>query len=442
MEVPRRPVVTAETHMTDEHQPLFQRVRALLASLGGREYDVSAPDVPGALQQLSDIVDGLEDHVAGLARQLGEVQSQLDDLVEQRATWEELFDLAPTAYLVTDGDGRILRANQEAGKLLGTSPDRLADREIAAYVPPTDRSSFRAGLRRVGAGRSPGPHDVTVHRRGRQPMVVSVVVRSHHAADDEPVRLLWTLTDVTSAREAQVALQARVAATTDEVEALRELDRWKDVFLAAAAHDLRAPLASIAGAAKTLALPRLDADDRHRLLVGIRRHADSLDRLLTDLLDLDRFTRGKVAADREPTDMAALAHEVVESVDAAGHRVVVDASPVTASVDRLRVRQVMTNLVENALKHTPSGTTVDVSLRNRDVAVEVVVEDDGPGLPDAVRSDVFAPFVSHAAHPTDAGGTGLGLSLVELFVELHGGTVRAEDRPGGGARFVVSLPKL
>jgi signal transduction histidine kinase len=254
--------------------------------------------------------------------------------------------------------------------------------------------------------------------------------------------LRWVLRDVTIARRAQTALQQAFAETTEEYEQLRDLDRWKDAFLAAAAHDLRAPLTTVRRLAARLEQQPTPPEEVVRHATDIMDQTDRLRQLLDDLLDLDRFTRGAVTAQREPTDVLALAVEVVAELAADDHPVEVLGSPVTAAVDRPRVAQIVRNLVTNAVAHTPAGTPVRVRVERHgdgDGAV-VVVEDEGPGVPAVVRDDLLLPFVSAASHAGDSGGTGIGLSLVDLFAQLHGGQVRVEDRDGGGTRFVVELP--
>lgn len=230
--------------------------------------------------------------------------------------------------------------------------------------------------------------------------------------------------------------------TNAELEHLRDLDRWKDAFLAAAAHDLRAPIGVITGAAETLlAHPDLDPSIVRTLVERVRIQAARLDRLLADLFDLDRFTRGAVEAERRPTDVPALVRRVLATIDDHSHPVeVVTSAPITAELDALRVEQIVDNLVRNAVAHTPDGTPIRVIVSSDGRGVRVTVEDEGPGIPEEIRDRLFAPFVTHPAHADDRLGTGIGLSLVQLFAELHGGGATVEDRPGGGTRFVVELP--
>jgi K+-sensing histidine kinase KdpD len=224
---------------------------------------------------------------------------------------------------------------------------------------------------------------------------------------------------------------------------LRALDEMKNTFLEAVSHDLRTPLTSILGSALTLEqagmdLPREDALD---LLVRIAANARKLERLLSDLLDLDRLQRGIVTPQRRPTDVRALVEQAVaESETLEGRTVVVDADRVTANVDAAKVERIVENLLANAARHTPAGTPVWVRATAQGDGVHVVVEDEGPGVPDHLKEAVFEPFRQGDGGPNPSPGVGVGLSLVARFAELHGGRAWVEDRDGAGAAFHVLLP--
>jgi signal transduction histidine kinase len=223
-------------------------------------------------------------------------------------------------------------------------------------------------------------------------------------------------------------------------EELRSIDEMKTTFLHAVSHDLRTPLASILGLAMTLQRHdrTLPAEDRLDMAERIARNARKLDRLVNDLLDADRIERGALTATRLPTDVGALVRIVVKDVDPAGHPVHVETDELVANVDAVQVERIVENLVANAFRHTPPGTDVWVTVRSRDGAVLISVDDAGPGVPEDERARIFEPFQGSGAD--DSPGVGIGLSLVAGFASLHGGRAWVEDRPGGGASFRVLLP--
>jgi signal transduction histidine kinase/GAF domain-containing protein len=230
----------------------------------------------------------------------------------------------------------------------------------------------------------------------------------------------------------------------EAAQQLRALDEMKNTFLEAVSHDLRTPLTSILGSAITLersnmGLPTEDAVD---LVRRIAANARKLERLLSDLLDLDRLQRGIVTPQRRPVDVAELiGRSVDETEDRNGHVIHVIVDPFHASIDAPKVERIVENLVTNAFRHTPAGSEVWVRGAPKDGGLLLIVEDDGPGIPPDLRDEVFEPFRQAPGSATGhSPGVGVGLSLVKRFAELHGGRAWVEDRAGGGASFRVFLP--
>lgn len=233
-----------------------------------------------------------------------------------------------------------------------------------------------------------------------------------------------------------------VEAEADRSSDLREMNDVKDTLLHAVSHDLKGPLAGILGAMQTIRRDdelHLTDEEREALYQVIEHSGRKMNRLIDDLLDLDRIDRGKVHPQRKPTDVGALARRVVaESAQLDEHPVRVVAEPLTVELDPGKVERVIENLLVNAARHTPPGTAVLVQVSERPDGVELVVEDNGPGVPDELKGVLFEPF--RQGEESSARGMGIGLSLVQRFAELHGGTARIEDAAAGGARFVVTLP--
>jgi signal transduction histidine kinase len=224
-------------------------------------------------------------------------------------------------------------------------------------------------------------------------------------------------------------------------EGLQAADAMKDTFLRAVSHDLRNPLAAILGVALTLERTKfyLPRDKAMELLDMLVEKARKLDRLLNDLLDLNRLEQGVLEPDRSPTDVRGLLLRVVREVDnLEGWHIQVEASTVMAAIDASKVERIVENLLVNATRHTPPGTPVWVGgvVRGRDL--ELVVADAGPGVPPELAGSVFEPFSQGGGD--DSRGVGIGLSLVSRFAQLHGGQAWVSERTGGGASFHVLLP--
>ena len=242
----------------------------------------------------------------------------------------------------------------------------------------------------------------------------------------------------------EAALAAAEAAHRESEDALR----LRDEFLSIAAHELRNPLASLSLHAQ-VALRRLGHDEHldavrtERSLQAISAQATRLSHLLDRLLDVSRLDAGQLALERRPTDLAGLVEQAVASA-----RVKTDRHPITlerpaelnAEVDPLRLKQVLTNLLDNAVKYSPHGGPIVVNLSQPAPGrAEFAVVDHGIGIPPEARARIFDRFFQ-ARRDDAAQGLGLGLFVSQQIVELHGGQIRMEFPPHGGTRVVISLP--
>ncbi|HEX9050560.1 MAG TPA: ATP-binding protein [Anaeromyxobacter sp.] len=242
------------------------------------------------------------------------------------------------------------------------------------------------------------------------------------------------------ARERDELLARAEAARADAVAA----NRTKDEFLAMLGHELRNPLAPIATALHLLEQRGEGATREHAI---VRRQVAHLQRLVDDLLDVSRITRGKVALHRERVEAALFVAKAVEMarnlLEQRRHRLTVDVPPgLFVDGDPVRLAQVVANLLTNAARYTPPGGNVHVGAIREGDAVRLWVRDDGAGIPRHLLGTIFDPFVQGPRGPEPhQGGLGLGLALVRSFVELHGGRVEARsDGPRTGATFSLELP--
>jgi two-component system sensor histidine kinase KdpD len=243
---------------------------------------------------------------------------------------------------------------------------------------------------------------------------------------------------------AQLAAGARRGAeTAREAASARRSDELKTALLRAVTHNLRTPLASIKASVSGLRQP--DAafadEDRAELLAEIEEEADRLDRLVTNLLDASRLEAGGLTVRRHPQDLAELVGAVVDRLRSRIPRrevhVEIPEELPPVACDYAQIDQVVTNLLENALVHTPPSTPVVTRAVCESGVVRVEVVDRGPGIPMSDRERLFLPFERGR---TRAPGTGLGLTIARGFVEAHGGRLWLEEGSDCGARFVFTLP--
>ncbi|MFC0677335.1 response regulator [Lysobacter korlensis] len=231
-------------------------------------------------------------------------------------------------------------------------------------------------------------------------------------------------------------------------EQLREEDRQKDQFIATLGHELRNPLAPIRYAVQLLD-ERSDGARIMRARAVIERQAETMARLLDQLLDLSRIAHDRIVLERQSMDLRALLDDAGEDArlltDASGQSLVLSVPDyeVVVDGDPIRLKQVVDNLVQNAVKFTPAGGRIEIALTTDDAVAELRVRDTGIGITGDMLERVFEPLVQADAGPASRvrGGLGIGLAVVRRLVGLHGGTVMASSLgPGHGATFTVRLP--
>jgi signal transduction histidine kinase/ActR/RegA family two-component response regulator len=270
---------------------------------------------------------------------------------------------------------------------------------------------------------------------------------------ERPIRIpvfISTVRAALRARMRQHELRAQIAERIRIADALRETDRRKDEFLAALAHELRNPLAPLSN---TLHLLRSrgekDAEERRAHDV-MRRQVQHLTRLVDDLLDVSRITRGKVSLQREMVDLRAVVRSAVETsrpvIEANGHtlELALPDEPVQLHGDPVRLAQAISNLLNNAAKYTPAGGLIRLNVERDSGCAVIRVIDNGIGIAEAALPHVFDLFMQEDESSGRAqGGLGIGLTLVRTFVHLHGGEVCAFSAgPDQGSEFVIRLPAM
>jgi PAS domain S-box-containing protein len=313
--------------------------------------------------------------------------------------------------------------SEELYRILGVSPGQpLTYQSYLERIHPDDRAFVEETVRRAREDWRPYSFEYRIVRPDGAERVVSsrgrVLVEG-----DEAVAMVGTAQDITEQRQAE---------------------KLREDILSAVSHELRTPLTSVLGFALTLEHRRRELPDDaiDDMLGELSRAARRLDRLLGDLLDVERGRRGLVDVSRERTDV----HELVRQVaagwprDLDGRRVRIIGESVVADVDPAKIERIVENLLGNALKHTPPETAIAIRLDAQGTDLLIAVEDDGHGVPDEFKAAVFETFNRGSSTISAAPGTGIGLSLVAQFAAAHGGRSWVEDNPGGGASFRVLLP--
>ena len=331
--------------------------------------------------------------------------------------------------------GSWLRHSPHLESLTGYSPkESFTPNFWKSHLHPADRDRVLAEDERCDRTLEPWRNTYrTITRDGRTIWVRDEAVLVY---DDTGEPRFWQgmFLDITDHTMAQLETTRRLAA----------LDEQKNTLLTAVSHELRTPLAAILGASLTLerAGGRLPEEATAELLHGLSAGARKLDRLLTNLLDLEQLTYGAVPLNRRPFDIAALLEQVAARWRTEPPWPQVCATSTTVWLDQDKVERIVEELLANTARHTPHGTPVWVRADRQGTGLRLTVEDAGLGVPSEMRTVVFQRFRHGDTAPAYSPGLGIGLSLVLRLAELHGGTAWVEDRPGGGASFQVTLPGL
>jgi len=287
---------------------------------------------------------------------------------------------------------------------------------------------------------------LTHEGRDVQPLIAALGPTVNATLLERPVRIQTLVSAVLAALRAR----RRQYEVRDLVHRLAESDRRKDEFLAMLGHELRNPLGAISTAVTILRQEGIPPESEARQIALIQRQVRHLARMVDDLLDLSRLSLGKINLKPEPVTLQEVVRSAVETLDMAGrngrHEVSVRLAeePLVVSGDPVRLEQVVANLLQNALKYTPAGGAVEVSVERRGVEGAIRVCDEGVGIPADQLAGIFDPFTQLGGAGTGSdseAGLGVGLYLTQRLVDLHGGRIEAgSDGPGCGAEFLVRLP--
>jgi signal transduction histidine kinase len=365
-----------------------------------------------------------------------------------------LFESAPGLYLVLDTDFQIVAVSDAYLSATMTQRDAIVGKEVFEVFPDNPNDPNATGTKNLRSSldtvlRTGKPHTMAVQKydirrpggefeqRYWSPMNTPVFADGHlthiiHRVED--------VTDFIRLEQAEGGLRANA-------ETLQATIRGKDEFIATVSHELRTPMTSILGWARMLALGGLDDELQREALGSIERSIRSQAKLIEDLLDDARIASGKLQLDRRPLDLVAVVDEAVTLIrpvaEAKGITLSFDATPAQCQTqgDPIRIQQVISNIVGNAIKFTPQDGRIAVRLRRDASDALIEITDSGPGISPALLPHVFDRFRQAKLASDRQSGLGLGLTIARELVEMHGGSIHAaSDGEGKGATFTVRLP--
>ena len=363
-----------------------------------------------------------DDELGTVARSLDEsVQEVARRLAEQardRGRMEAILAGMVEGVIIVDPRGRVQLANAAAQRILMLDGVALERPYIETIRHPAIAELTAAAL----LGRTPDAVQMSPPRDASR----TIIARAAPAAGDSSHGAVVVMHDITD---------------------LRRADQIRRDFVANVSHELRTPLTAIRGYVEALSEGDTDPEETRRFLAIIARHTERMERLVKDLLRLARLDAGQETPDLAACDTRSVIQPVVADLTRAlgerRQRVEIAIAPGAESVqgDPAKLHDVFRNLVANAVTYAPEGSAIRVEAQPVGGQVAITVSDEGPGIPEEDLGRVFERFYRvDKSRARDPGGTGLGLAIVKHLVELHGGSVRAENRAEGGAVFTVTLP--
>jgi PAS domain S-box-containing protein len=388
---------------------------------------------------------------------LSRLNGLMVDITEHRKT-ERLLREAETKYrTLVEGlpavvyvaefgeEGAWRYVSPQIESILGFTPQEFmsAAKFWREQILPEDREHALAAELQILGGEGRMQCEYRIHGPDGKLVWIREEAEALNDETGRPAFLQGVMYDITEQKESEGLLLQALETEKEASHRLRALHEMQNSFLQAVSHDLRTPLTSILGNALTLEQNsgNLDHEDQLDLIHRMASNARKLHRLLTNLLDLDRMSKGSVEPNRGQVDVTLVAATVIQELKVESHPIELQTgASILATIDASQTERIIENLVTNAVRYTPPGTPIWVMLEPFDDGVLIRVEDAGPGVRDDLKATIFEPFRQGDEVVAHSPGVGIGLSLVARFAQLHGGRAWVEDRAGGGASFCVHLP--
>ena len=354
--------------------------------------------------------------------------------------FHRLLDTLPTGAFTCDPEGLITYFNAAAARIWGREPSLrdAADRYDGAYrlftpdgVAIQHNQSWMALA--LQKNREYNGYEMVIERPDGSRVSVVSHANPIHDEDGKLIGAVNVLVDVTERKKAE--------------EVLQDYDRMKDEFLATLAHELRNPLTPIRNGLQILRMTGPQGSAQERVLDTLDRQIQHIVRLVDDLLEISRLSRGKLEIRKERVDLVSVVEAALENtrplIDAAGHELTVSlpSEPIVLEADPVRLAQVISNLLNNAAKYTEHGGRIWLNAEKMETEVLVRVRDTGVGIPGHLLPRIFDIFRQTDSSRSRQNGLGIGLTVVKGLVEMHGGRVQAYSAGvGKGSEFTVRLP--
>jgi two-component system, OmpR family, sensor histidine kinase VicK len=387
---------------------------------------------------LSIILEKLSVLLEELNRQCEELITDHQELESHYQCYQELFEFAPDAYLVTDSLGMIQLANQAASVLLNASQEALIGKPLVIFVAEADRQTFcnqhwsdEVAFRNWELSLQPEHHEV---------LPVMMAASAVYNPKNQLIGWRWLIRDITDLKRAEAIIRS-------ELEKEKEMSSRKSLFIQALSHELRSPLCTIYTSTELLELQRIQVgEEAQQCLCTIRESVERANDLMEEVLLFSKTEVGRLEVNPSIVDLAQFCQRLVQVHQlSAGDRYsiqcMIDEQSYFCDLDDRLLRQILDNLLSNALKYSPEGGIIRLELHHQENHIIVQIQDQGIGIPITEQSKLFEPFY-RASNVGIIPGTGLGLAIVKKAVDLIGGAIAIKSEMGAGTTVTVTLPNV
>ncbi|WP_416668478.1 sensor histidine kinase [Egbenema bharatensis] len=426
------------TPQNDKFTPRIQAVYEYTEALSEKAKSTDTHRYPQiVLEYVEELRVALEElHIAEeeLREQHEALISAYESIAVERQRYQDLFEFAPDAYVVTDTHGLIREANQVAASLFDVEHRYLLSKPIVNFIPEEQRRSFRVMLNQLPSMRRIQEWEMMMCQRNGASFDAALTVETVYE-DGQPSGLRWLIRNVTARKQAEARLQQMQLQNLE----LMESDRLKNQFIANISHELRTPMNAILGFSELIQRHLQKNYDPHLagMIERVFRNGRHLLALIEELLDLSRLKSAQLKLHPEPLDVVELVTLVMEELQPLVEQKAIDLQLHTSQDciaivnDPTRLRQIVVNLISNAIKFTDQGS-VQVEIRELPKQkIALIVQDTGIGIAESDLPKIFCEFWQVNASTTRSqSGTGLGLAIVQAIVNLMQGSISVESQLG------------
>ncbi|AFY32650.1 ATP-binding protein [Calothrix sp. PCC 7507] len=431
-----------------EIQNMRQRIAFLQHQSEKPEAKADIKLIAAVFEEIHLALEELQIANEDLQRQNEELSITQQAFLKQRQRYQELFEEAPEAYVVTDMKGVIQEANFAATNLLNNSKSFLIGAPLDIYVVDEEKINFHLQLKNLHDSSEIQEWEVNLQPLHKTPIIVAVKVVFICRQPNQLVELRWLLRDITVAKRTQAKLQLAEEAMRRATLKEKELSKLKSHLLVTTSHEFRNPLATIHSSAELLEHYRHKWSDERQVIHfhRIQKSVMYMTQLLNDLLLLSQDENSKLQFHPAPLNLVEFSREILDELQQdqkTQHAIAFHSEYqcIQANFDAKLLRHIFNNLLSNALKYSPIGSTIKFSLTYAHNQAILQIQDRGIGIPPNDIEHIFECF-HRASNVDNIPGMGLGMSIVKKAVDLHSGEIAVDSLVGIGTTFTLNLPTL